>query len=627
VVSDYSKSGGVPTIVGTYGYMAIEQFEGRALPASDIYSLGMTLIYLLSHKEPVEIEKKGLELDFRPHINISDEFANIIKKMIAPDSTKRYQTASELRQALKNLLIEKKPLKISALPKVLVPAMIVLIFLAGWLGYSLFKSPVIQEEVQTEMTPAPTPSPQPTPTEKPTPKPALQDYNLYPVTGRILFDNQPISKFTSAEPEFSFLNLDSRQHETPKIEYENGEFHVQGLFVGHFSMTVEIDANLVNPNRFPGDFMKWGVEFDVPNTPEIVVEMVQVIHLTQPQDNLQHMTNRGSSDCSDLTLLRSPVRFAWDSLGEGVVYNYLVGTVDCIEHVYHAGSVVNERTTETEITLDLPPNKENEKYAFHIFAEKGGRQIGRLYVNDEGGSNWNYGFLVIGDEKPQATQSPQPQPSTQGRLLFDGKPITDFTTIEPTFWFRNEDTGKEQSARVQYENGSFSIYGLPAGNFGVSVNIDANMQNPWSYPGDFRVWKPFTITEGANPELIAEMQKIIRMTSPQDNNMVMELWGAECMDKISFRSPVTFRWEPLAENVEYEYYITRMDCLNHYNSAGTVTGETITGTEVTVDLPPSRDNECYGFHLYAHKDGRRIGMLMTHGSSGYGWDYRFRVKK
>ena len=37
------------TIVGTFGYMPIEQYEARALPQSDFYALGMTLVYLLSH--------------------------------------------------------------------------------------------------------------------------------------------------------------------------------------------------------------------------------------------------------------------------------------------------------------------------------------------------------------------------------------------------------------------------------------------------------------------------------------------------------------------------------------------------------------------------------------------------
>lgn len=36
------------TVVGTYGYMAPEQFRGAASPASDLYGLGGTLLFLLS---------------------------------------------------------------------------------------------------------------------------------------------------------------------------------------------------------------------------------------------------------------------------------------------------------------------------------------------------------------------------------------------------------------------------------------------------------------------------------------------------------------------------------------------------------------------------------------------------
>lgn len=36
------------TVVGTFGYMAPEQFAGAASPASDLYSLGAVLLFLLS---------------------------------------------------------------------------------------------------------------------------------------------------------------------------------------------------------------------------------------------------------------------------------------------------------------------------------------------------------------------------------------------------------------------------------------------------------------------------------------------------------------------------------------------------------------------------------------------------
>lgn len=92
------------TTTGTIGYMPLEQVEGKAIPASDIYSLGMTLIYVLSHQVPLEMNKKGLLVDFRPHVNISEAFARIIDKMIAPDAQRRYQQAEAVLDDLERLL-------------------------------------------------------------------------------------------------------------------------------------------------------------------------------------------------------------------------------------------------------------------------------------------------------------------------------------------------------------------------------------------------------------------------------------------------------------------------------------------------------------------------------------------
>lgn len=91
------------TVTGTFGYMPLEQLEGRAVPASDLYALGMTLIHLLAHQEPVNLPRKGLKLDFRPHLNVSDRFARLLEKLIAPDPNQRYQTAKEALKALNAL--------------------------------------------------------------------------------------------------------------------------------------------------------------------------------------------------------------------------------------------------------------------------------------------------------------------------------------------------------------------------------------------------------------------------------------------------------------------------------------------------------------------------------------------
>jgi serine/threonine protein kinase len=71
-----SPPDGGRTVAGTYGYMPFEQFEGRAAPASDLYSLGATLLFLLSHKAPHQMEAEPGVLDFGPHLNVSEAFAD-----------------------------------------------------------------------------------------------------------------------------------------------------------------------------------------------------------------------------------------------------------------------------------------------------------------------------------------------------------------------------------------------------------------------------------------------------------------------------------------------------------------------------------------------------------------------
>lgn len=100
---EYTSKSGLSTIIGTQGYMPIEQFENRVNIQSDIYSLGLTIIYLLTKKQPLDFNKKGLNLHFEDHVNISIKFLNIIKKMIEPDYTERYKSINDLKKDLYNI--------------------------------------------------------------------------------------------------------------------------------------------------------------------------------------------------------------------------------------------------------------------------------------------------------------------------------------------------------------------------------------------------------------------------------------------------------------------------------------------------------------------------------------------
>lgn len=59
-----NQESGTITIVGTYGYMPPEQFGGRTKPASDLYSLGGTLIYLATGNHPADLPQKEGKIQF-----------------------------------------------------------------------------------------------------------------------------------------------------------------------------------------------------------------------------------------------------------------------------------------------------------------------------------------------------------------------------------------------------------------------------------------------------------------------------------------------------------------------------------------------------------------------------------
>jgi serine/threonine protein kinase len=90
------------TVVGTYGYMAPEQFQGKGLPSTDLYGLGATILYLLTHRSPAELPQDTLKIDFRSRLNLSEEFADWLDKMLEPDAEDRFTSAEEALKILRS---------------------------------------------------------------------------------------------------------------------------------------------------------------------------------------------------------------------------------------------------------------------------------------------------------------------------------------------------------------------------------------------------------------------------------------------------------------------------------------------------------------------------------------------
>ncbi|MEG4170310.1 MULTISPECIES: serine/threonine-protein kinase [unclassified Microcoleus] len=95
-----AREGSTVTVVGTYGYMPPEQFGGRAVPASDLYGLGATLIYLVTGVHPADLPQEDLRINFEPKIAISSDFVDWLQWMTEPDLNSRLTTADRALQAL-----------------------------------------------------------------------------------------------------------------------------------------------------------------------------------------------------------------------------------------------------------------------------------------------------------------------------------------------------------------------------------------------------------------------------------------------------------------------------------------------------------------------------------------------
>ncbi|MGB3534374.1 MAG: serine/threonine-protein kinase [Microcoleaceae cyanobacterium] len=112
-IAKYSPNLGQPltgTITGTIGYAPLEQIRGgKVYPASDLYSLGVTCIQLLTHVPPNELfDPFSGELIWRSHlrtigISISEALDKILDKLIKDIIRERYQSATEVLSDLKTI--------------------------------------------------------------------------------------------------------------------------------------------------------------------------------------------------------------------------------------------------------------------------------------------------------------------------------------------------------------------------------------------------------------------------------------------------------------------------------------------------------------------------------------------
>ncbi|MFT0788992.1 serine/threonine protein kinase [Synechococcus sp. H55.10] len=96
------------TVVGSYGYMPLEQFGGRTVPASDLYSLGATLIHLLTGQHPADLPQVGSRIGFEPAVQLSPAFRDWLRWLTEPLVANRPTSARQALEALEQL--DRRPL-------------------------------------------------------------------------------------------------------------------------------------------------------------------------------------------------------------------------------------------------------------------------------------------------------------------------------------------------------------------------------------------------------------------------------------------------------------------------------------------------------------------------------------
>lgn len=94
-------------LVGTPGYAALEQLQGKVDPRSDLYSLAATMHHLLTNRNPHNHPPFAYPPVRMLTPRLSPEVEGILLRALTPEVTQRYQSAAEMKHDIDNLLLRR----------------------------------------------------------------------------------------------------------------------------------------------------------------------------------------------------------------------------------------------------------------------------------------------------------------------------------------------------------------------------------------------------------------------------------------------------------------------------------------------------------------------------------------
>jgi tetratricopeptide (TPR) repeat protein len=224
------------------------------------------------------------------------------------------------------------------------------------------------------------------------------------------FNGEPLT--VTATPEFTcfsynenrWLNCEARRAQQP------GDYSLASLPPGKYRLHVSIDENPANPRLFPGDYEAQKIFEVTPEgpPPRLEVDVPRLLHLTRPGDNARPIdgmltgcaTQPRFETARVVWTPRAKIDFGWEPVAEGAEYRYSLFALPCTA----AGALrklIDDKTLQATLVLDLPPLPDNEYYQFRVEAWKDGRMVGDLYTHDSGAHSWNYRFRIVDNSVPR----------------------------------------------------------------------------------------------------------------------------------------------------------------------------------------------------------------------------------
>ncbi|MDJ0693170.1 protein kinase [Mastigocoleus sp. MO_188.B34] len=178
-------------VVGTQGYMPVEQLRGHPMLCSDVYAVGMIGIEALTGTYPLEldIDTNTLEVVWRHLVQVRSDLADVLDRMISYHPNQRYNSASAALQAVQELTKTVYP----GTPQV-----------ANVPNINSTVPPTSSSQAKSAPSPQPTP-PQPTPS----PPPSLKQQPAQNLSSNSSSSNSSFSNSSSNSYNHSSNNLPS----------------------------------------------------------------------------------------------------------------------------------------------------------------------------------------------------------------------------------------------------------------------------------------------------------------------------------------------------------------------------------------------------------------------------------